>query len=233
MQQKKRGAGGLVGFHTPFLLPLIHCDNKDHFVHYSSDAPLIFLLFLFQSRGFECRPEQERAYGMQQCAISKSPTGNQTDGMHHYWKLMEQQLRFCLYMQTSRLLVQIVSGFVSGIVCVCVWVCVSLCEQNAFIIQGNKIDCGEEQKRAQALITSKKSKNIKSWIILEKATSCSCLSLTMHQPDGNFLSIMELNFQNVLPDFLIFIVELASTVSFCSELYQQPRPCITHAPTVW
>lgn len=91
----------------------------------------------------------------------------------------------------------------------------------------------EKNRGTRALISNEKSKNIKSWIILEKATSCSCLSLTMHQPDGNFLSIMKLNFQNVLPDYLIFIVELASTVSFCSETYQQPRPCITHAPAVW
>lgn len=92
---------------------------------------------------------------------------------------------------------------------------------------------GIVEGKTEPLNTCKKSKNIKSWIILEKATSCSCLSLTMHQPDGNFHSIMELNFQNVLPDYLIFIVELASAVNFCSETYQQPRPCITHAPTVW
>lgn len=59
-------------------------------------------------------------------------------------------------------------------------------------------------------------------------------SLTMHQPDGHFFSIIStINFQIVLPGYLIFIVKLASTVSFCSESYQQPRPRITHAPAVW
>lgn len=66
--------------------------------------------------------------------------------------------------------------------------------------------------------------------MLEKATSCCRLPLTIHQPDGNFRGF---HFQNTQADYLIFIVELASAINFCSGADRRPRPGITHTPTVW
>ena len=40
--------------------------------------------------------------------------------------------------------------------------------------QRKYIYCGEDYGGQKAFTISEKSKNIKSWIIFEKATSCSC-----------------------------------------------------------